>query len=144
MQFTVPQFIEVEDKIIGQFTFKQFLYLLGGAGGSYMWFALIPAPFSYPLILATGGLAAALAFYKYNDRPFILFLENGFYYLINSKLYLWKHEQKAEEETLDPRDMAAPVSTLPSLSESKLKSLSWNLDINEYVDKANVASGNVR
>jgi hypothetical protein len=141
MQFTVPQFIEIEDKIFGPFTFKQFLYIVGGAGGAYMWYALIPAPFSYPLVLATGGLAAALAFYTYNDRPFILFLENGFYYLIGSKLYLWKHETAvssgAEE---DPRITTVSNTALPQLSESKLKSLSWNLDINEYVDKANTAS----
>ncbi len=32
MRFEVPQFIDVEDKIFGPFTFKQFLYLAGGAG----------------------------------------------------------------------------------------------------------------
>jgi hypothetical protein len=141
MQFTVPQFIEQEDKIFGPFTFKQFLYMVGGAGGAYMWYALVPSPFSYPLILATGGLAGALAFYTHNDKPYILFLENAFYYLLRSKLYLWKHEASAtttqdEEAQLT---MVGP-STLPTLSESKLKSLSWNLDINEYVDKANTAS----
>ena len=30
MQFSVPQFVEVEDKIIGPLTLKQFLVLLGG------------------------------------------------------------------------------------------------------------------
>ncbi|TSC80302.1 MAG: hypothetical protein G01um101429_152 [Parcubacteria group bacterium Gr01-1014_29] len=31
-QFQVPQFIEVEDKIFGPLTTKQFFYLLGGGG----------------------------------------------------------------------------------------------------------------
>jgi hypothetical protein len=140
MQFTVPQFIEAEDKIFGPFTFKQFLYMVGGAGGSYMWYALIPSPFSYPLVLATGGLAAALAFYTHNDRPFILFLENSFYYLLRAKLYLWKHEEKVTTQEEQLAERRIEPNTMPTLSESKLKSLSWNLDINEYVDKANVAS----
>lgn len=141
MQFTVPQFIEQEDKIFGPFTFKQFLYVVGGAGGAYIWYALIPWPFSLPLIAGTGGLAWALGFYKHNERPFILFLENSFYYLLRSKLYLWKHENAAEGPTDVPRDTTyAPAQVMPTLNESKLKSLSWNLDINEYVDKANVAS----
>jgi len=32
MRFEVPQFIEVEDKIFGPFTWKQFIYLMGGEG----------------------------------------------------------------------------------------------------------------
>jgi hypothetical protein len=141
MQFTVPQFIEVEDKIFGPLTFKQFLYLLGGAGGSYMWYALIPSPFSYPFVLVTGALALALAFYTYNDRPFILFLESGFYYTIRSKLYLWKHSASTSSDEDAAAGTPALQTQLPTLSESKLKSLSWNLDINEYVDKANMAYG---
>jgi len=37
MQFNVPQFIETEDKLIGPFTLKQFLYL--AAGGALLVFA---------------------------------------------------------------------------------------------------------
>ena len=32
MQFNVPQFIDIEDKIIGPLTLKQFLFLVAGAG----------------------------------------------------------------------------------------------------------------
>ena len=32
MRFEVPQFIEIEDKIFGPFTWKQFVYLAGGVG----------------------------------------------------------------------------------------------------------------
>jgi PrgI family protein len=144
MQFTVPQFIEMEDKIFGPFTFKQFLYMLGGAGGSYMCYALIPSPYSYPFVLAMLALAGALAFYKYNDRPFILLLESGFYYLVRSKLYLWKHVAPAVSEVETSARNTLPQTQLPTLSDSKLKSLSWNLDINEYVDKANMSYGKVR
>jgi hypothetical protein len=42
MQFQVPQFLDVEDKIIGPFTIKQFLYLAGGAGFAYLSWRYIP------------------------------------------------------------------------------------------------------
>jgi PrgI family protein len=145
MQFTVPQFIEVEDKLFGQLTFKQFLYVLGGAGGCYVWWQLVPFPFSFLFIIPTGGLAAALAFYTYNNRPFVLFLENGFFYLINSRLYLWKHVVKPEDTGDTPQaEVAGNTLQIPTLTEGALKSLSWNLDINEYVDKASFASSHVR
>ena len=34
MRFEVPQFVDIEDKIFGPLTFKQFIYIAGGAGVS--------------------------------------------------------------------------------------------------------------
>ena len=42
MQFQVPQFIEVEDKIFGPLTFKQFVYVAGGAGLAYLVWRVSP------------------------------------------------------------------------------------------------------
>ena len=42
MQFQVPQFIEIEDKIFGPLTFKQFIYLAGGVGASIVLWLYIP------------------------------------------------------------------------------------------------------
>ena len=40
MRFQVPQFIEVEDKIFGPMTLKQFIYMAGGAGLSFLIYVL--------------------------------------------------------------------------------------------------------
>ena len=42
MRFEVPQFIEIEDKIFGPLTWKQFIYLAGGAGFGVIAFFLLP------------------------------------------------------------------------------------------------------
>jgi len=42
MQYQVPQFIEIEDKIFGPLTLKQFLYLAGGGGLCLLFFTLLP------------------------------------------------------------------------------------------------------
>src|SRR3989338_10470288 len=91
MQFQVPQFIEVEDKIFGPLTFKQFVYVAGGAGAAYLLWRILPVYLSLPLIAGVGGLAAALAFYQFNGRPFILALENAAYFFLRTKLYLWNN-----------------------------------------------------
>jgi len=92
MQFNVPQFIEVEDKIIGPLTLKQFLYIGGGAGLLFMlWFFLKLAPFliiAIPVVVICG----ALAFYKVNGRPFIAFLGSWIKYLRKPRLYLWRRK----------------------------------------------------
>lgn len=127
MQFHVPQFIEVEDKIFGPFSFKQFLYLLGGAGLSFIIYKVLPIYIAPIFIIPVAGLSAALAFYKINNKPFIFTAEAAVRYFLSSKLYLWK---KTERKQGDPKapEAAAP-SFVPKLSDSKLKDLSWSLDV---------------
>src|SRR3989344_9070978 len=137
MQFQVPQFIEVEDKIFGPLTFRQFVYLAGSAGMGYMLWRTLPIYAAGPLILALLGFGAALAFFQYNGQPFIAALEHGFFYLVKSKLYLWSNEealatqQKFASSAAATTPVAAPY--VPRLSESKLHELAWSLDIKERI-----------
>jgi len=135
MQFQVPQFIEVEDKIFGPLTFKQFVYIGGGLGTAYILFRLLPLLLAAPLMIAAVGLAAALAFFQLNGRPFIIALESAFYYLTRSKLYLWNNDNKAKKATdLKMVSPAAAAATyVPRLSDSRLHDLAWSLDINERI-----------
>lgn len=134
MQFQVPQFIEVEDKIFGPLTFKQFIYVLGGIGASYILIRIFPIIIAGPLILLVGGFAAALAFLQYNGRPFILAVENAFYYFTRTKLYLWNNERKLSSapavKTVSSKSAEVYV---PKLSNSKLHDLAWSLDIQERI-----------
>ncbi len=138
MRFEVPQFIEVEDKIFGPLTFKQFIYLAGGVGFAVILYLTLPFFF----VIVLGGpvlaLSAALAFYKINNRPFILTLQSAFNYFFKNKLYLWKKEPKKIKKKVIEEEAIAPY--VPKLSESKLKDLAWSLDIREslYEDENQV------
>lgn len=131
MQFQVPQFIEVEDKIVGPLTFKQFVYLLGGAGASYILWSLFPAIVAIIFIAPIAALALALAFFKVNGRPFIVALEKGFVYLTGGKLYLWKKQEKAIKRTVEILPSERQTISVPKLTEGKLKDIAWSLDIKE-------------
>ncbi len=135
MQFQVPQFIEVEDKIFGPLTFKQFIYVGGGLGASYIMWRILPIYVAGPLIAAIGGLAAGLAFFQLNGRPFIVGLENGFFFLIRSKLYLWNNARKKSAKAPAAVALTGRHAEIyvPKLSESKLHELSWSLDIKERI-----------
>ncbi len=133
MQFQVPQFIDVEDKLFGPFTFKQFIYLAGSAGGAFALYKLLPIYISLPLILPISGLGLALTFYKVNGRPFLNTLESAFNFYISSRLYIWK-QRKPEKKKVDDKKPEDDVSLdnfnyTPKLSNSKLKDLSWSLDV---------------
>lgn len=130
MRFQVPQFIEVEDKIFGPLTFKQFVYLAGGGGICVILFTFLPKFIAVLLSLPVAALALALAFYKVNDKPFINLIEAFLNYTITNKLYIWKKEEK---QPVAKSDQNTPINQVyvPKLSESKLKELTWSLDIKE-------------
>lgn len=132
MRFQVPQFIEVEDKIFGPLTIKQFIYLLGGGGICFIFYTIfdsfiIAAMFMLPVI----AFSLALAFYKINNKPFINVIESAFNYYTKSKLYLWKKEIKPVTPKNQTETDVAPSFYVPKLSDSKLKDLTWSLDIKQ-------------
>ncbi|MEI7719703.1 MAG: PrgI family protein [bacterium] len=135
MQYQVPQFIEIEDKIFGPFTLKQFIYLAGGGGVCLAAFTLLP--FFFALLAATPFVVLALifAFYTVNDRPFIVAVEHAFRFFISKKLYIWKQRVSTVEPTARPSPAPeSRVMDVPHVTESKLRDLAWSLNIKDRSD----------
>jgi hypothetical protein len=132
MKYQVPQFIEIEDKIIGPFTIKQFVYLAGGGFMCYMAYTYLPFILGIILVAIIASLSLALAFYKINNKPFIDILEAAFMFYTNNNLYIWKKENKPIVKEEMEKEQAQVF--VPRLSDSKLKELSWTLDINENLN----------
>lgn len=128
-QFQVPQYIDVEDKIFGPLTVKQFIYILGGAGVVVMLYLLqLPTILFFILACLSGSFFGALAFMKVNGQPFIVVLNNALNHITHPRLFIWKREQK---KVVQKQQIIEKQQTLmPRLTESKLKDLSWSLDIN--------------
>lgn len=142
MRFQVPQFIEVEDKIFGPLTLKQFIYLVGGAGLAFIAYTLIGNIFiSIIFIIPIIGFALALAFYKINNKPFINVIEAAFNYFIGNKLYIWKKVQRPIERKEAAADDLTSSFYIPKLSDSKLKDLTWSLDIKQSANPAQNQQG---
>ena len=131
MRFQVPQFIEVEDKLFGPLTFKQFIYVAGAVGLCVILFTLLPTFIALLLSVPIFLFGVALAFYKVNERPFIQVVEDFMHYSTSSKLYVWKKEEKKPVAKVSEAGAPAPQVYVPKLSQSKLKDLSWSLDIKE-------------
>lgn len=132
MRFEVPQFIEIEDKIFGPLTLKQFIYLAGTAGLCFVIYSFLPFFLAVIIMAPFIVFGLALAFYRHNNRPFITLVESWFNYTIKGKLYIWQKRKKPVEQEVDELAQIgqAPVY-VPKLSDSKLKDLSWSLDVSE-------------
>lgn len=131
MQYQVPQFIEIEDKIFGPLTLKQSLYLAGGGGICLIMFTFLPLFLVVMLGIPVMAFAAALAFYEINGRPLIIAVEHAFGYFFGSKLYLWKQRKAEVKKQVPATPMQAAQMPVPKLSESKLKDLAWSLNIKD-------------
>ena len=132
MRFEVPQFIEIENQIFGPFTWKQFVYIVGGCGALFMLYVTLP--FIVFLIIGApiAAFTAALAFYQHNNRPFIYLLESFVGYLSGTKLYLWK---KSERKRIIKTPSGAPPQTYMPPASSSLASLSRKLEMNALQNK---------
>lgn len=130
MRFQVPQFIDIEDKIFGPFTFKQFVYLAGGAGSAYAIWKLVPTIIAVFIVIPIIGIALALTFYKVNGKPFIEVMQAYVAYSFKSKLFIWK-QRKVEKKKFPspPKQSRHPLSNIPKLTESRLADISWSLDV---------------
>lgn len=88
-QFTVPQFIDAEDKIMGPVTARQFIILMVVGLIEFIFFKLLSfiqfVAFGIPL-LAIGG---TVAFMRVNGQPFHYFLLNLLQTFKKPRLRVW-------------------------------------------------------
>lgn len=131
MRFEVPQFIEIEDKIIGPFTWKQFVYLAGGIGVAVVFFITFPLVIFVLFGLPLAILSGLLAFYPINNRPFSIFLESMVNYYQRTRLYYWR--KRADVVYRDRSQETTPVlvqtPSLPNGNARGISSLSRKLEL---------------
>jgi hypothetical protein len=89
MLFNVPQFLDIEDKIVGPLTAKQLGWLgLGGVVLLVFYNFLDMQAFIIAAIIV-GGIFSALAFYRPYGQPLIAFLMSSVYYIFRPRMYVW-------------------------------------------------------
>ncbi|OGF35247.1 hypothetical protein A2303_02275 [Candidatus Falkowbacteria bacterium RIFOXYB2_FULL_47_14] len=130
-QFTVPQFIDVEDKIFGPITSRQFVIMLTSfviIGACYKLFDFSLFLTMAIVIFFMGGV---VAFLKINGMPFHFFVLN---FLQTSKrpfLRVWNNA--TGQETLSPEKEIKIVEEAPK-TQSKMWSSSRLTELSLIVD----------
>lgn len=127
MQYSVPQFIDVEDTIIGPLTLKQFLVLLAGGLVIFsLWKIFNSSPVFFLLLLPTVLVIAGLAFGKFNGRSFLTSAVDLVRFFVTPKRRIFMHEdvefsilkkqQGAEDSQAGPTRDGEKVSRLKRLA----------------------------
>lgn len=92
MQFAIPQFVEVEDKVIGPLTVRQFLFLVAGGIFLLICWSLADLSLFIFLTVITVAVTGSFAFVKINGRPFQIFLVSVFQFFSKPRLRVWFRE----------------------------------------------------
>jgi hypothetical protein len=128
MRYEVPQFIDIEERIVGPLTLPQFFYVAGGAGAAYVAYRFLPPIINIAVAVAVIGFGCALAFVRINNRPFPVMLYAMLGYWGGTKMYLWSFDratkQKPRKEVIEMNNNKKQL-----LSDQKLRDLSWGLDV---------------
>ena len=133
-QFVVPQFIDVEDKIIGPVTTRQFIILM--VTGFFIFLSYRFSDFTLFVVL-TGILSViggTIAFLRINGRPFHFFLLNLMQTVGRPNLRVWNKRLTAEEvrdqiKEIVPKNVSMSVTPLKMpLVSSRLSELALVVD----------------
>jgi hypothetical protein len=131
-QFLIPQFIDIESKIIGPITTRQFLILLVMALFDFIAYKL--TDFSLFIIIAVFDLIVfgTIAFFRVNGQPFHYFVLNVAQTLKKPKLRVWKKVVSQAEltEGIKEAKAAAPTRVIPQklMGTSRLAELALIAD----------------
>ena len=135
-QFVVPQFIDVEDKIFGPITTRQFIILLSTGLLLFIIFKLADIALFIFLAVLLGGLAVVVAFVRINGQPFHFFLLNIVQTLRRPSRRLWdKSYAKAELTDLIQSGkftVVEAVKEVPRMSYSRIRDLSLIVNTGGY------------
>lgn len=128
-QFQVPQFIEIEDKIVGPLTLKQFLYVAAAIFLASLLFFILELWLWIIFAAFFGFIASLFAFVKINGRPLEKIFFNAFRYYWKPRLYLWQRKrieakyQITEDEDEEFIEKRGSEKIMPSLKFGQLKNL---------------------
>jgi len=128
-QFIVPQFIDVEDKILGPITVRQFVLIVVGGIIEFLSFRFGDLGFFIVMTIIILALVGLFGFVKINGAPFHYFLLNIAASFKKPALRVWnknfREEVLLEAKTEAPKKNYKPKSPL---STSRLSELSLIVD----------------
>ena len=131
MRFVVPQFIDIEPKIIGPITPRQFIIIIIGGGLTFLCYKLFSFwVFIIATFLFIVPVFGAFAFVKFNGRPFHYFILSIIQSVKRPSLRIWRKEYIPEKEAVLPKDkkISEPIVTRKPLPAGRLSTLSLQVD----------------
>jgi len=135
-QFVVPQFIDVEDKIFGPVTTRQFIILLIGSLMIFICFKLLDTTAFIFALAFLGSISLILAFVKINGQAFHYFLLNTLQTMRRPSLRIWDKRYTTEELkyyiNTQTEEIVEEIPEVRKVSNSRIRDLSLIVNTGGY------------
>ena len=141
-QFVVPQFLDVEDKVIGPITVRQFIILLLAGGVEFLAWRFADFSLFFVETIVNAALTILFAFIKVNGRPVHYFFLNVIQTQKRPWLRLWRKEfdlqgLREEMKKVDVKPVVKP-RIKPMLGTTRLAELSLIVDTGGIYEGENI------
>jgi hypothetical protein len=133
MQYGVPQFIDVEDKIVGPLTGKQTVYLIIGGVILMLVFTFFDFIFFALVFLVVAPITLAFAFWKPKGITVARWISNFINFHTAQNLYVWRREPETIMFKLSQRKRSSKEIEKEDISKSRIRELAWVLDTSTSV-----------
>jgi hypothetical protein len=128
MLFNVPQFIDIEDRIVGPLTAKQLGWLaLGGVILLVLFNFLDNSAFIISCVIV-GGIFGALAFYRPYNVSLITFIGSSISFLFRPKVYIWRRSSENIKTAKKIMKKIDPIARKKTLDSEKIEEISRRLN----------------
>ncbi len=134
MQYSVPQFIDVEDKVVDPFTGKQALFLIVGFGILLVMFTFLQFFIFIIMAIPVIVLALAFAFWKPKGFSVLQWTGNIINFYTTSHLYIWRREPDSRMFKQTQRKQTVKEAQAIPVSRNRIKELAWLLDTSTSVN----------
>ncbi|MCK5084548.1 MAG: PrgI family protein [Candidatus Pacebacteria bacterium] len=133
MQYSVPQFLDVEDKVVGPFTGKQALFMIIGFGVLLISFTFFRISFFIVIAIPTIILTLAFAFWKPKGFTVSRWMTNIINYYTTPHFYVWRREPDSKMFKQTQRKQSSKEVQAIPISKNRIKELAWLLDTSTSV-----------
>ncbi len=129
MRYEVPQFIEIEEHIVGPLTLAQFFYISGGGGAAYIALRFLPSVINIAVAILIAGFGLALAFFRINGRAFPVMLFAILSHYVSPRMFLWSYKRAMTKKIATNETKVLKNDHKKTLSDQKLSDIAWSLDV---------------
>lgn len=129
--FNIPQFIDIEDKIVGPLTAKQLGWLAAGGVLLLVLWSMLDMSAFIMAALIVGFIFGMLAFYRPNNQSLLIYILSIFSFFTKPKMYVWRRIPEIEKakKAIAKKTQAATAAP-KGINENKIEEISKMLDQN--------------
>lgn len=125
----VPQYVDIEDKIVGPLTWKQLGWFFAGGTILVILWKLLDESAFYTVAIPIIIIVVLFAFYKPQGLPLIQFAGFAILYIFKPRTYTWQRDPEIKKQKkIEPIEMNQVVYNKKPLDTDDISILAHTLD----------------